>query len=103
MYAIIETGGKQYHVSPGEELRVEKLAKEVGDPVEFDKVIAVATDDGRMLAGPDLRSARVTGTVSGHGRGKKIVVYKFKRRKQYRRKQGHRQPFSQVQVTEITV
>jgi len=102
MYAIIESGGKQYPVSPGEEVRVEKLDGEVGSAVEFTKVLAVSPDSGDVLAGGDLQSAKVTGTITEQGRGKKILVYKFKRRKMYRRRQGHRQDYTQVKIGEIS-
>ena len=99
MYAIIETGGKQYPVSPGEEVKVEKLVGDVGSSVEF-KALAV---DGDLVAGAPASSAKVTGTIKAHGRGKKIIVYKFKRRKMYRRKSGHRQEYTQVRIDEISV
>ncbi len=103
MYAIIETGGKQYPVSPGEEIRVEKLEGEVGATVEFTKVLAVSPDNGGMLAGADVQSAKVTATITDQGRGKKILVYKFKKRKMYRRRQGHRQSYTQVKIGDIAV
>ena len=102
MYAIIETGGKQHPVSPGEEVKVEKLAGDVGSSVEF-KALAVSPDDGDLVAGAPASSAKVTGTIKAHGRGKKIMVYKFKRRKMYRRKSGHRQEYTQVRIDEISV
>lgn len=102
MYAVIETGGKQYAVSPGEEVRVEKLAGEVGDPVRFDRVVAVSDDDGGLTAG-GVSGAAVTGTISVQGRARKIDVLKFKRRKMYRRHIGHRQPFTQVKIESIDV
>ena len=101
MYAIIETGGKQYSVSPGDRIRVEKLAGEVGDTVEFDTVKAVAGDDGKLLTGSDT-SAVVSGTIFEQGRGVKINVFKFKRRKMYRRRQGHRQAFTHVRIDSIS-
>ena len=103
MYAIIESGGKQYPVSPGEEIQVEKLDGDVGSKVEFDKVIIVSKDDGGLLAGDQISKAKVTGTISAQERGKKIIVYKFKRRKMYRRKQGHRQNYTRVKIGEISV
>ena len=103
MYAIIETGGKQYPVSPGEEIRVENLEGEVGASVEFTKVLAVSPDSGSLLAAGDLQSAKVTGTITEQGRAKKILVYKFKKRKMYRRRQGHRQGYTRVKIGEITV
>ena len=103
MYAIIETGGKQYPVSAGETLRIEKLAGEVGADVEFAKVVAVSTDDGKLLAGEAAGSAKVTATITAHDRGKKVIVYKFKKRKHYRRKNGHRQSYTEIKVNDIVV
>ena len=103
MYAIIETGGKQYPVSPGEEIRIEKLDGEIGAVVEFTKVLAVSQDSGAMLVAGDLQTAKVTGTITDQGRGKKILVYKFKKRKMYRRRQGHRQCYTQVKIGDIAV
>ena len=103
MYAIIETGGKQYRVAPGDRIRVEKLAGDAPAAVEFDRVLAVAQDNGEMLAGPAASAARVTGTITGAGRARKIIVFKFKRKKQYRRTAGHRQSYTEVQINEIVV
>ena len=101
MYAIIETGGKQYRVAPGDEIRVETLPGDVNSPVEFSRVLVVAKDDGEVLAGGELATARVTGTITGNGRGKKVTVFKFKRKKQYKRTIGHRQNYTQVRISEI--
>ncbi len=101
MYAVIETGGKQYRVSQGDTIRVEKLPGEEGSVVEFANVLAVKTDDG-MLVGEKLASAKVTGKIVGDGRGPKVIVFKFKRKKQYKRTQGHRQDFTKVEVDEIS-
>lgn len=100
MYAIIETGGKQYTVSPGDEIRVEKLRGGVGDSIEIDKVVAVSGDDGMLRTGNDAR-ATVLARISGHGRGRKIEVLKFKRRKMYRRRIGHRQDYTQIRIESI--
>ncbi len=100
MYAIIETGGKQYTVSPGDEIRVEKLDGEAGDSVAFDKVIAVSGDDGALQAGAGL-GATVTATIASQARATKIDVLKFKRRKMYRRRSGHRQAYTQVHIDSI--
>ena len=100
MYAIIETGGKQYTVSPGDEIRVEKLDGEAGDSVAFDKVIAVSGDDGALQAGAGL-SATVSATIASQARATKIDVLKFKRRKMYRRRSGHRQAYTQVHIDSI--
>ena len=100
MYAVIETGGKQYRVAPGESIEIETLTGDVGAEVEFDRVIAVM-DGEAVKAGSALGSARVKGTITGHGRGDKTIVFKFKRKKQYKRTIGHRQNFTRVQVNEI--
>ena len=100
MYAIIETGGKQLKVEEGQTLYIEKLNAEAGETVTFDKVLFIGGDDVKV-GEPLVEGASVTAKVVEHGRGKKIVVYKFKRRKNYRRKQGHRQPFTKVTVEKI--
>ena len=102
MYAIIETGGKQVVASPGEIVRVESLEGEAGDAVEFGNVVAV-NNDGKMLAGSEIENAKVTGVIEEHGRGKKVIVFKFKRRKMYRNRNGHRQNYTDVKIQEITV
>ncbi len=101
MYAIIETGGKQQKVVPGEQLRIEKLEVKVGDTVRFDKVMLVNRDGEVALGKPYVDGASVTATVMEQGRGKKILVFKKKRRKQYRRTRGHRQSFTAVKVEAI--
>ncbi len=101
MYAVIETGGKQYRVAPGDVIEVETLAGEVGSEVEFGRVLAVMNDSNELLTGQALGEARVTGTIAGHGRGDKVIVFKFKRKKQYKRTIGHRQNYTQVKVSEI--
>jgi large subunit ribosomal protein L21 len=100
MYAVIRTGGKQYRVAPGDVLKVEKLAHENG-AVEFSDVLAVSGETGSFEQ--SLEGAKVTGTVVGAGRGDKILVFKFKRKKQYKRMQGHRQAFTEVKIGEISV
>jgi len=101
MYAVIETGGKQYRVAPGDTVAVEKLAGEVGAEVEFTKVLALSTDAGELSAGAAVEGAKVKGTITSHGRGDKVIVFKFKRKKQYKRTQGHRQNYTEVKVSEI--
>lgn len=101
MYAIIMTGGKQYRVKEGQVLQLEKLDIEAGDAVEFDKVLLVAEGDKVTVGSPFVGKAKVTADVVEHGRGKKITIIKFKRRKKYRRKQGHRQDFTAVKITKI--
>ena len=100
MYAVIETGGKQYRVAPGESVEVETLAGDVGAEVEFDRVVAVVDGDS-VKAGAALSAARVKGTIAAQGRGQKTLVFKFKRKKQYKRTIGHRQNYTRVQVNEI--
>jgi large subunit ribosomal protein L21 len=103
MYAIIENGGRQMRVSPEEHVRLSKLDAEIGSTVNLDRVIAVRTDGEFRLGSPTVEGARVTGIVVGHGKSAKVVVYKCKRRKYYRRKRGHRQPYTEVKITEIAV
>jgi len=103
MYAVIESGGKQYRVAPGDEIQVETLAGEVNSPVEFSRVLAVTKDSGEVLAGADLASARVTGTITANGRAKKVLVFKYKRKKQYKRTIGHRQNYTQVRINEVVL
>ena len=99
MYAIIVTGGKQYKVSEGEEVQIEKLDQEVGSAVTFDQVIAVS--DNGLKVGDAVASATVTGTVTGQGKGKKVIVYKYKRKSGYHKKNGHRQAYTQVKIDKI--
>jgi large subunit ribosomal protein L21 len=100
MHAVIETGGKQYRVAPGDSIQVEKLPGEVGAEIEFGSVVAVFNDSSEWVGGA---GAKVTGTITGHGRGDKVIVFKFKRKKQYKRTIGHRQSFTEVRVSGITV
>ena len=101
MYAVIVTGGKQYKVREGEKLRVEKLPVTAGETVEFDRVLIVSDGDEVKVGKPYLDGGRVSATVNAHGRGDKIDVLKFKRRKNYLRRMGHRQSFSEVTITGI--
>ena len=101
MYAIIETGGKQYRVEEGTILEVETLAGEVGAAFGFDRVLAVKKTDGLEIGQPYLKGAIVHAKILDHGRGKKIIVFKFKAKKNYRRKQGHRQPYTRVLIEKI--
>jgi large subunit ribosomal protein L21 len=101
LYAILESGGKQIQVTPGEQVRVEKLDAEVGSTIEFDKVLMLNRDGEVELGKPYLDGARITGTVLEQGRASKILVFKKKRRKQYRRTRGHRQPFTAVRIDSI--
>ena len=101
MYAVIETGGKQDRVTPGQSIKVDTLAGDVGSDVEFDRVLAISNEANELILGDALRSARVRATIAEHGRGDKVIVFKFKRKKQYKRTIGHRQNFTRVQVQEI--
>ena len=99
MYAIIATGGKQYKVSEGDVIKVEKLDAEVGNTVTFDEVIAVSNDS--LKVGEDVKNASVLATVMEQGRGKKVIVYKYKRKTGYHKKNGHRQAYTQVKIDKI--
>jgi large subunit ribosomal protein L21 len=99
--AIIRTGGKQYRVSPGSVLRVEKLPADAGAKVNFE-VLLVGQGDTVKIGKPVVAGAQVTAEIVSHGRGKKIVVYKFRKRTNYRKKQGHRQAFTEIKITGIS-
>ena len=99
MYAIIATGGKQYKVSEGDVLKVEKLNAATGDTVTVDQVVAVS--DNGLKVGADVANATVSATVVGEGKGKKVIVYKYKRKTGYHKKNGHRQPYTQVKIEKI--
>lgn len=102
MYAIIVSGGKQHPVSPGQTVRLEKLPQSEGEQVEFGQVAMVTRDDGQVIVGtPWIEGGRVTGEIVAHGRGKKIQIIKMRRRKNYRRRQGHRQAYTDVRINEI--
>jgi large subunit ribosomal protein L21 len=102
-YAIIRTGGKQYRVEPGQTIRIQTLEAEAGSTITFDDVLGGGDDGDVRLGTPTLDGAKVTGEVVRHGRGEKIIVFKFKRRKNYARKQGHRQGFTDVKINDITL
>ena len=99
MYAIIATGGKQYKVSEGDIIKIEKLDVEAGNTVTFDQVIAVS--DGALKVGEEVANATVSATVMEQGRGKKVIVYKYKRKTGYHKKNGHRQAYTQVKIEKI--
>lgn len=101
MYAIIKTGGKQYKVQEGDVVYIEKLSANEGEAIEFNEVLAVSNENGLVVGSPTVTGAKVTGKVEKHGRGKKIIVYKYKAKKNYHRKQGHRQPYSKVIIEKI--
>jgi large subunit ribosomal protein L21 len=103
MYAVIATGGKQYRVQPGETIQVEKLDDEPGKTVEFGEVLLVADGENVTVGKPTVAGAKVTAEVVLTGRGEKLLVYKYRRRKGYRRKTGHRQSFTAVKITAINV
>lgn len=103
MYAVIETGGKQYRVTPGDVVYVETLEGEEGAVVEFDRVLAISTESNQLLAGEQASAARVRGIIKSQTRGEKILVFKFKRKKQYKRTIGHRQNRTAVSISEIVV
>jgi large subunit ribosomal protein L21 len=100
-YAVIRTGGKQYRVSPGDLLRVERLEGDVGSPVEFTEVLLTSADDAVRIGTPLVDGARVRGEIVAQGRDRKILVFKKKRRKNYRRRRGHRQSVTTVRVIGI--
>ncbi len=102
-YAVIAAGGKQHRVSVGDRIRVEKIEAEAGGKVTFDEVLAVQTKDGLQIGRPLIKGARVVARVVAQGKAKKIIVFKKKRRKQYRRTRGHRQSQTSVVVEEIKV
>ena len=101
MYAVIATGGKQYRVAAGDVVRIEKLTAEPGGTVEFDKVLLVGQGTDIKVGAPFLAGGKVTGTVQGHGKGDKKVIVKFRRRKHYLRQGTHRQPYTDVKITDI--
>jgi len=102
MYAIVATGGKQYRVKEGEKLRVEKLSAEAGETVELDKVLMVGEGDDVKIGAPYLEGAKVTATVAANGRCDKVKIVKFNRRKHYRKQMGHRQSFTEIEITGIS-
>ncbi|MBI2856510.1 MAG: 50S ribosomal protein L21 [Chloroflexi bacterium] len=100
-YAVIETGGKQYTVHPGDTIQVERFDAPEGGPVELDRVLMVARDGDYSVGRPVVEGARVKAEVLGEGKAPKVVVFKFKNKVRYRRKRGHRQPYTQLRITEI--
>ena len=101
MYAVVKTGGKQYRVSAGDRLRIEKIPGNVGDDVSFEEILMIGGTDDVKIGTPDVKGAKVTGKIMEQGKAKKITVFKFKRRKGYKKKQGHRQLFTNVEITVI--
>jgi large subunit ribosomal protein L21 len=102
MYAVIVSGGKQYRVQEGQTVKLEKLQAELGSNVEFDRVLLVGAGDDIKVGAPVVDGARVTAEVVEHGRGKKVSILKFKRRKHHMKRQGHRQWFTEVKITGIS-
>ena len=103
MHAIIETGGKQYKVAEGDTLFIEKLPVEAGEAVTFDKVLAVIDGDNLTVGTPVVEGAKVDASVVKNGKGKKILLFKYKPKKGYRKRQGHRQPYTKVTIGKISV
>ncbi len=102
MYAVIQTGGKQYRVSEGDTLKIEKLEAEEGANVDFDRVLMVADGDAVSVGAPFVEGGKVTATVKSHGRAKKVNIIKFRRRKHHLKRQGHRQWFTELKITGIS-
>jgi large subunit ribosomal protein L21 len=101
MYAVIETGGKQYRVSEGDAISVEKLPYEVGDEVEFERVLLVSGKEGVTIGQPIVKGAKVVAKVEAEGRGRKILVWKYRPKQRYRRRQGHRQAYTRLRIEKI--
>jgi len=103
VFAVIETGGKQYKVSPGQTVQVEKLDLAPGTQVELDRVLLVADGDNMKVGQPTVEGAKVLATVLGHDKGRKVVIFKYRPRKRYRRKKGHRQWYTELRIDDIVV
>ena len=103
MYAIIETGGKQYKVTEGSMIKVEKLAVEAGTAYAFDKVLVVSDDNGVKVGAPYVEGAKVNATVIGDGKAKKVIIYKYKPKKGFHKKIGHRQPYTMLKINSIAL
>jgi large subunit ribosomal protein L21 len=101
MYAVIKTGGKQYRVSPGDSIEVEKLPYEVGEQIEFEQVLLVANGSGAKIGQPLVDGAKVKATVTRQAKGRKVIVYKYRPSKRYRRRKGHRQHYTRLRIDEI--
>ena len=103
MYAVVKTGGKQYRIKTGETLRVEKIPGDVGQSVDFDQVLMLADGEKVHIGQPLVENVAVKGHIVEQGKARKIIVFKYKRRKRYRRKQGHRQPYTAIKIDSIEV
>jgi len=101
MYAVIKTGGKQYRVAQGEDIKVERIAGEAGDNVVFDQVLLAGVDENIRIGNPYLENAKVIGRLKGHGKNRKVIIFKYKRRKVFRKTVGHRQEYSLVRIESI--
>ncbi len=101
MYAIIETGGKQYKVEEGAKIKVEKLPASAGDTVELNQVLLISKEDGVIVGSPLVAGAKAIATVASQGKAPKIIVYRYKAKANYRRKRGHRQPFTELTIDKI--
>ncbi len=101
MYAVIQTGGKQYRVAPGDTIRIESVEGKIGEKVTFGSVLAIHNDDKKVILGADAAKAIVTGKIVSHDRAKKVIVLKFKKTNQYKIRRGHRQNYTAVQVSDI--
>jgi large subunit ribosomal protein L21 len=101
MYAVVKTGGKQYRVSPGDTIEVEKLPHEVGASIELDQVLLVVNGSGTKVGRPLIEGAKVKATVTRQARGRKVIIFKYRSSKRYRRKRGHRQDYTHLRVDEI--
>ena len=102
MYAVIQTGGKQYRVAEGDTLKIEKIVADTGATVELDKVLMIADGDNVRVGQPFIEGGKITATVNAHGRGKKVNILKFRRRKHHMKRQGHRQWFTELTITGIS-
>ena len=102
MYAVIQTGGKQYRVAEGDTLKIEKIVADTGATVELDKVLMIADGDNVRVGQPFIEGGKITATVNAHGRGKKFMILKFRRRKHHMKHQGHRQWFTELTITGIS-
>jgi large subunit ribosomal protein L21 len=102
MYAVIKTGGKQYRVNQGDKLKIEKIVGDVGANVVLDQILTVVDGDNVTIGSPIVRGASVTATVVSHGRHDKVTIFKMRRRKHYRKSQGHRQSFTEIQIDKIS-
>lgn len=102
MLAVIKTGGKQYIVSPGQKIKIEKIKKKEGGEVSFNEVLLLEKGKKLEIGTPSIKRAKVIGKVLSHGKGKKIIIFKYKSKKRYKVKKGHRQPFTEVEITKIS-